>query len=223
MSGLPIRDFDKLLSKLDAINQTWLAIYELLKPEQIIDNNEMEIPLKVKLALGTGNRLGEDTPKTIFQEMGSLWDSIISSTIDSNQNITGYKVAKLNSYQPGKEYTFNVQIDSNFTDFDSSKTVPIEVFLIDSSVALSAAIGVVAGALSVGEYNIGNYIPKFIGFMKSNGWIKNLPASGGAFIITPGNSHNLIHFCIHTSSGGGQGAVITSFNKETNTFILGGY
>lgn len=205
------------------MNETWLAIYNLLKPTNDTGDNDVEIPLKIKLIFGTGNNLGIDTPLPIFQEMNSEWQNIIASTIESNQLLSGDKMVKLESYQPGKSYTFNVSVDSSFTDFNNNKSLPIEVFLIDSNLALSAAISVVAFVAGFGFGSLNLYIPKFIAYMKRNGWVKNLPPTGGSFDITPGNSHNLVHFCVHTANDGGQGAVITEFNSTTNTFTLGGY
>jgi hypothetical protein len=223
MNGIPIKDFDKLLSRLDTINQTWLAIYDLLKPSDIVGDTKMPIPLQVKLLFGTGSNLGTDTPLPIFQEMGSQWQDILTSTVESNQAVTGYKVAKLESYQPGDTHTFNVVVDPSFSEFKPGKVRPIEIFLIDSNLALGAAISVVASVASEGFFGIDQYIPKFIAYMKHNGWIQNLLPAGGSFNVTPGNSQCLLHFCIHTLNDGGQGAVITNFDATTNTFTIGGY
>ena len=186
----------------------------------------MPIPLEVKLFLGTGTLLGEDIPLSTFISQSSVWEQILRDTVDCDQTalktVPGHKFGYLKSFQPGDTYTFNVNVDPSFTDFDGTKIEPIDVFLIDTNLQSLAIDFAIALAADIGVANISSVIPDFIGYAKDRGWVKRLPTTGGSFTITPSNSDRFIHFSANTSTST-EGCVITDFNSVNNTFLLGGY
>ena len=250
--GLPIRDWDKLIEITSSIKDSLFSASESLREMHEVkssmkdslfsaseslrkmyilmsseSNNtagasEMPIPLNVKLMVGTGNILGKYTPLPIFKEIRSSWENILRETIDSDQGITGYKIAKFKSFQPGETYTFNVNVNSEFTDFRADVARPIQVFLIDINHALAAAQSLIMSKFNRQFWDVQEDIPLFIGYLKSNGFVTKLLPSGGSFEVTPGNFQCLIHFSALTSEST-EGCVITDYDKATQTFTVGGY
>lgn len=184
---------------------------------------DLTIALNVRLKVGTGDLLGKDIPLFRFAEILSSWEGIIRDIVDSDQSpkITGHKLAYLKSYQPGETYEFSLNISPALTDFDNSKTKPIQIHLIDSNQLQTALTASVAGMRGLATTDLQEFVKKMVGFAKSGGWIANLPATGGTFQITPGNAQSFLHFSAFTS-GGTDACVITDFDKTTNTFTLGG-
>lgn len=183
---------------------------------------KVTIALNVRLRVGTGDLLGKDIPLQIFADLYSDWEDIIRSIIDSDQDITGHKLAEFRSHQPGATYEFTVNVAPEFTDFESGVANPINVHLIDTNQALSAMISAVAAMRGTQRDDLEVAAKRCIGFAKSGGWVASLPPTGGTFSITPGNSQSYLHFGAFTP-GGSDACVITDFDKATNTFTLGGY
>ncbi len=185
-------------------------------------DKEMTIALDVELKVGTGTLLGRDIPLVQFAEIFSDWEQILRNIIDSDQGITGHKLAYLRSFQPGKTYEFNIDIDPAFTDFDLLKPEPIVIHLLDANQIQSALISSVAAMRGIQAGDLENTCKRMIGYAKSGGWVANLPPTGGSFSVTPGNSQSFLHFGAYTPNSS-DACVITNFSKATNTFTLGGY
>ena len=229
--GLPIRDWDELIEITSSMKDSLFSASESLREMYILmsseSNNtagdpEMPIPLNIELMIGTGSILGKHTPLPIFKEIRSSWENILRETIDSDQGITGYKIARFKSFQPGETYTFNVNVNPEFTDFRADVARPIQVFLIDINHALAAAQSLIMSKFDRQFWNVQEDIPLFIGYLKNNGFITKLLPRGGSFEITPGNFQCLVHFGALTSDST-EGCIITDYDKATQTFTIGGY
>ncbi|NET40618.1 hypothetical protein [Okeania sp. SIO2B3] len=196
---------------------------------------DMEIPLKIKKWVGTGAKLGQDLPLSFLQSIYSDWEYILAQSIDSDQGVTGHKLAGLSCYQPGKEYTFKVDIDTTFLDMDKTskrklknsagevigaEVRPILVFYFDLIKILSE----LSPLAIVESWNVGgDEIASMIGRIKDSTCVASLPPNGGEFRITPHNTPGFIHFTSSTINDGGQGCIITQYDTGTQTFTLGGY
>ncbi|GGA53252.1 hypothetical protein [Okeania sp. KiyG1] len=205
-----------------AVAQTFSDIILTIHSTKPNSKSEVVIALNVDLKIGTGNLLGKDIPLFLFAEFGSDWEGILRSVVDSDQGITGNKAANLRSFQPAQTYEFTLVANPTFTDFRTGVTKPIQVFLIDFNIALSAMIAAVAGMRGNSYSALEKITQNMVGYAKSGGWIANLPPAGGAFSITPGNSQSYLVFCLLTGNGS-ETCVITDYDRSTNTFTLGGY
>jgi len=183
---------------------------------------KMTISLNIALIIGTGENFGKEFYISSLLNINDDWRDRVSYTVDTDQGITGYKLAYLSSYQPGDTYEFNVMVNPNFTDFNPDKNKPIHIHLIDINLIHIAYSTIIA---SMGEnHNLPTLdtIQRIIGDVKKGGLVTNLPATGGLFKITPTNNQSILHFGACTSDGI-DACVITDYNKTTNTFTLGGY
>ncbi len=180
------------------------------------------IALNVQLQVGTGDLLGQDIPLAELASVYSDWEFILQDIVESDQGITGHKLIHLKSFQPGNTYDFNVAVSPDFTDFEAGVAKPIKIHLLSFPRLIKAAVGAAAGMRGVPFSDLTALSRSLIGFAKSGGWVANLPPTGGAFSITPGNFENYIHIGAYTP-GGSDACVITNFDESTNTFTLGGY
>ncbi len=205
-----------------AISQSNSDIIVTVHSEKPNSKEEVTIALNVVLKVGTGTLLGRDIPLSQFAGIYSDWEQILRDTVDSDQGITGHKLAYLQSFQPGNTYDFNLQVDPAFTDFDPAKNNPIAVHLVDFNLAQTAMTAAVAAMRGLAASSLDDTVKQMIGYAKNGAWVKNLPPTGGAFSITPGNHQSILHFGAHTP-GSTDACVITNFDETTNTFTLGGY
>lgn len=216
------------------ISQEIRRMYDLLaSPGEAIKDEYMEIPLKITKMVGTGTKLGKNTPflfflKDMVERVGYSWRNIEESTIDSDQGLTGWKVLKISSFQPGKTYEFSVNVDEDFTNIANDKH-PISIFatkLSDVMFAIDATkTSYLADCISDGWFkDPSDYIPSLIGNLKASSWIARLPRGGGAFSVTPEMESLYIHIGVHLPWGDGhQGCIVTEFDSGTNSITIGGY
>ncbi|NET46753.1 hypothetical protein [Okeania sp. SIO2B3] len=217
--GIIIKQTECTLWGISDKNSDIIVTVHSTKPKL---NEEVVIALNIDLKIGTGDLLGEDIPLLQFANIYSDWEQILRDTVDSDQGVTGYKLAYLQSFQPSQTYEFTLNVDPAFTDFRNGRVKPIQVFLIDSNLALAAIASAIAGMRGNNSSVLSGFVPSIIGYAKNNGWVANLSPEGGAFSITPGNSQTFLHFSALTGNSS-EGCVITNFDKATNTFTLGGY
>ncbi len=195
------------------------------------DKENMPIPLKIGLNVETGAHARRDTPLANLLAVNSDWHQIAYDTIQSNRGIIdGFKIARLKSYQPGYTYSMNVVLAEN-SDIDWDNTFnnpnpsfPLRIHLLYFDEVSFLKDTVIAIMRGLAYDALKEEVKKIMGQVKNKDtFIAGLSSTGGEFTITPGNFQNLLHFSVKTLSMGWQGAVITNFDKTTNTFTLGGY
>lgn len=177
------------------------------------NEDDMAIPLNVELILGTGENFAKSFPTLLGFDAHDL-----KKFLDSDQGFTGHKLFRLNSFQPGSEYEFNLEISGIF-DLDDSVDNPFEVFLLDVNKITTAFVSAMSGW---GDFPTVIH-PLTVGWIKTGAFVKSLPPSGGKFTLKPSFSRFVGHFSVYTKSAGAQGAIIDGYNSETNTFSLIGH
>ena len=211
----------------------WITILsDVINP---LKGDEMPIPLNIELKIKTGTDLGTDIPLAVFTRYFSDWEDIIVGLVDSDQGLTGGKIAQLTSYQPKNDYDFNVIMKSDHTvNFGqdiiyqladgSNASGVMTVHLLDFSyvsLIIDAAVAVMRG---VSSNDLQKAVSEIAGSIKrKENRVGIFPSIGGTFSISPGNKDNILIFSIHTLNDGWQTAVIESFDPATNTFVLSGY
>lgn len=205
-----------------------IAITILSEKPNLGNNEEMPIPLNAVLRVGAGEEnVGEHTPLSILEALGSDWYDIGYDTLISDQGLSvGYKILKLQSFQPKETYEFKIEVASDATiDWDTNRLKPIEVYLFEFdqvSLAKDVAIAAMRGDLAYDDLQ--HAVKQIMTTTKNdNTFVEKFPTTGGTFSISPGNSQNLIHITVRTESMGGQGAVLTSYDDATRTITVGGY
>lgn len=177
------------------------------------------IPLNIDLLFGTtaSNRKFFDyiIPTGLWDN--DYWRNAIEKAFDSAQGIPGHNVARLASFQPGNTYSFTLTVSGSIDWASGGK---IRVYLLDADLLLFTAMELIGRAA---DRSVTQSEQKLVGKIKQWRFVKaELPPEGGQFAITPLSADKFIFFDIQTSNGW-DGGVITSFNRATNTFTLGGY
>ena len=182
----------------------------------------MSILLHVDFLLGTGTFFREGFSISHITIPNYHWKNFINASMESEQKISGHRIARLASFQPGETYSFKLELAGNIDWADDGR---IRVYLLDTELCQYLAWELLA--FSDG-YNISNgpehgYGQLLASRLKQWKFIKaEIPKEGGTFELAPLHSERLLFFDVKRQSHWDMG-VITDFDLATNTFTVGGY
>lgn len=211
-SGLPI----------EAIGSGTIEIF--VRQDKLIDYQIGEImafPVEVGLRIGTGANFGFVT--AAFQDApSSIFDQNIQKYFNSNDGITGHKLAIIYAFTPGAAIDFTVQI--NGSRYDQSKAIQFQ--WINEIMALRLALAVGSDVMNPESNLLADGIG---GLLTTGGYAGECPGTGGTLTLKP-NFMNLRGRFVATNIDDGyyDTAIITNYIPNSNpllggTFVLEGF
>ncbi|MGL5082322.1 MAG: hypothetical protein ACRC8A_12625 [Microcoleaceae cyanobacterium] len=98
---------------------------------------EMPVPVKVGLLVGTGGNY-ENPLSEFYDSDDSTFNENLVSFLESDEGITGYKLAAIDQFQPGLELNFNVSFSG--ANYDLSSPVSFQWISLSKLVQLLATV-----------------------------------------------------------------------------------
>lgn len=211
-SGLPI----------EAIGSGVIEI--IIRQDKVINyaiGADMVFPVGIKLLIGTGANFGfitagfQDSPSSIF-------DQNVSKLFNSNDEITGHKVALVSCFTPGASIDFTVQTAG--TRYDTSQAIQFQYINLVSALRLAYAVG--SDVMNPESELLGDGIG---GLLTQGGFAGEVPGTGGTLTLAPDNFNYFGRFvAVNVNDGYYDTAIITSYTPNSDplkggTFTLEGF
>jgi hypothetical protein len=191
------------------------------KPINYQIGEDMAFPVGVKLLVGTGDNFGfitagfQDSPSSDFNQN-------TSKLFNSNDGITGHKIAALTCYTPGYSVDFSVQVQG--TRYDPSQGIQFQYINFVSALRLAYAIG--SDVMNPESELLGDGIG---GLLTKGGYAGECSGTGGMITLSPNNLDYLGRFvAVDAATGYYDTAIIVDYIPNQNpllggTFVLEGF
>lgn len=172
-------------------------------------------PIGVSLHIGTGTNF--DYVSETFQDTSSsVFDTNIAKFFDSDEGITGYKLAALHSFTPGEEIEFNVVV--NGSSYTSDTLIQFQWLNYFSLARLLLAVG--ADVINPENSEIDSSVA---GAISGKGWAGEFPVEGGILKVKP----NFLNFvgrfaAVSYDTDMHDTAIITSYTANETDPLKGG-
>ena len=172
-------------------------------------------PIGVSLHIGTGTNF--DYVSQTFQDTSTgMFDTNISKFFDSDEGITGYKLAALNSFTPGEEIEFDVVVNSD--SYMSDTMIQFQWLNYFSLGRILLAVG--GDVINPESSEIDSSVA---GALTWTGWAGEFPATGGILKVKP----NFLNFvgrfaALSNSTDMHDTAIITSYTPNATDPLKGG-
>ena len=197
---------------------TKLGITVHSNKQNLSKGGRMSIPLHVDFLFGTGDFFREGINISNITVPNYHWKNFINASMESEQKISGHRIARLASFQPGETYSFNLEFTGNI---DWAADGKVRVYLLDTDLCQYIAWEVLA--LTDGFNITGSYGQALVSRIKQWRFVKaEIPKEGGTFELAPLHSERVLFFDVKRQSHWDMG-VITDFDLATKTFTVGGY
>jgi hypothetical protein len=191
--------------------------YNIIQPT--LTGDELMIPVKVRLAVGTGDNY-IDINEGSYDSSDYQYLINLQKLKNSDSGVTGYKLFDITTFYPGQSIIFSVVIPDN-TNYDLTKPLAIQLFD-----PLSVGEVMFAIANDVINLELNNIGEKFVGNLTRNAWYKQV--TNNTVEIFPDYSKHIGRI-IATNKNTQQfdTAIIQSYTPNTDpllggTFILTG-
>ena len=184
------------------------------KPINYAIGENMSFPVGVALRIGTGDNFGYVT-QAFQDDSSSVFDQNISKLFDSNDGITGHKIAIIHTFTPGASIDFAIATAGNSYD----ETQAIQFQWINEIMALRLALAVGSDVMNPESELLADGIG---GLLTTGGYAGEVSGAGGTLSLSP-NFMNLRGRFVAVNSTTGQydTAIITGYEPNPNP-LLGG-
>jgi hypothetical protein len=181
----------------------------------------MTFPVGVALRIGTGGNFGYVT-KAFQDDSSSTFDQSVSKYFDSNDGITGHKLAVIHTFTPGGKIDFNIQVEGS--RYDSSQAIQFQ--WINEIMALRLALAVGSDVMNPESELLADGIG---GLLTIGGYAGEVAGTGGVIALEP-NFMNLRgrFVAVDNDTGYYDTAIITNYEPNPDplkggTFTLEGF
>jgi hypothetical protein len=181
----------------------------------------MVFPVGVALTVGTGDNFGFVT-QAFQDDSSSTFNQNISKLFNSNEGITGHKIAIIHTFTPGLPIEFTVQTEGG--RYDTSQGIQFQ--WINEIMALRLALAVGSDVMNPESELLADGIG---GLLTKGGYAGEAPGTGGALTLKP-NFMNLRgrFVAVDTATGYYDTAIITHYEPNSDplkggTFTLEGF
>jgi hypothetical protein len=174
----------------------------------------MTFPVGVMLRIGTGNNF-QFVSETIQDSTSSTFDLNVRKFLDSEDGITGHKLVIIDTFTPGGEIKFNVQINGN--RYDSTQGIQFQ--WINQIKLFRVLAAVASDVINPESQEIADSLP---GLITQGGFAGEIPGTGGELILKP-NFLNLMgrFVAVDSQTSYYDTAIVTDYTPNADP-LLGG-
>ncbi|MEL7039712.1 MAG: hypothetical protein AAFO04_29520 [Cyanobacteria bacterium J06592_8] len=181
----------------------------------------LAFPVGVSLHIGTGSNF-DYVSQSVQDATSSIFNNNIRQFFDSDDGVTGWKLAAINSFTPGEEIEFTVTVEGS--RYQSGTAIQFQYLNLFNLSRLLLAVG--SDVINPENEYLDSSIAGIISQGKTGG---ECDVIGGAITIRP-NFLNMIgrFVAVNPSTGAGDTAIIKLYTPNSNpllggTFVLEGF
>lgn len=185
-----------------------------VKPINYNLGGQLMIPVKVRLAVGTGDNY-IDVNADSYDSDDYQYLINLQALKNSNSGVTGFKLFDIFSFFPGKPIEFSVSIDSTAANNYQPNSIAVQIF--DPLTVGEVMFAIANDVINLELNNLGN---KFIGNLTRNAFYYQV--IDNKVNVSPDYSCHVGRFvAINNVSGMYDTAIIKSYSPNSNEFIGG--
>lgn len=192
------------------------------KPFPLEDELEM-IPLSVSLHYPTGSNYQEPNPEMDWNDYSGMMLTNLNRLMNSDDGTTGWKLFDVNSFYPLRDYTFNIQINPQQNNYDSSREIQLQCL---HPLKVLRILAEVAGDVINPE--ITDLPANFVGRLTKDAFIGSCSGTGGSLTARFNFSRHIGRFvAVNVNTNAYDTAIIKEYIPNSDptkagTFILTG-